>query len=129
MKLTSMEKIVACKTIQFFNNQVKKSAVRDEGEILETLQHPNIVRFYDVQWDAFQAKLYMENCEGGNLDQFVGKHHGYVKFLGPGRLLIGSKGRELAKRERCMESHTPACSCDSILPRGDLTEAYRRFLY
>ena len=116
MKLILIEKIVACKTIQFFNNQVKKSAVRDECEILETLQHPNIVRFYDVQWDAFQARLYMENCEGGNLDQFVGKHHGYFKLLGTGRLLIGLKGRELAKRERCVESHIPARSCDSILP-------------
>lgn len=31
----------------------------------------------------------MENCEGGNLDQFVGKHHGYVKLLGPGKLPNG----------------------------------------
>jgi serine/threonine protein kinase len=107
MKLILIEKIVACKTIQFFENQVKKFAVRDECEILETLQHPNIVRFYDVQWDAFQARLYMENCEGGNLDQFVGKHLGYIKIAWYGQIADRFKGKRIGQaRKMCGESHS-----------------------
>ncbi len=68
--------VVACKTIRFFQDDQGRKAVEAEVAILSRLQHPNIVRYLDVEWSQLQAKLYMEYCDGGSLDHFVGSNWG-----------------------------------------------------
>ena len=61
----------AVKTI--FKEKVKKDLhlLRRELEILKTLDHPNIVKFYEVYQDEKFFHLVMEYCSGGELLQRI----------------------------------------------------------
>ena len=53
--------------------------IQTEYKVLESLsKHPNIVRYIDMQWDEgqSQAKLYMEYCIGGSLQDLIEKLKG-----------------------------------------------------
>lgn len=64
---TNPTKKFAVKTI--FKEKVKKDLhlLRRELEILKTLDHPNIVKFYEVYQDEKFFHLVMEYCSGGEL--------------------------------------------------------------
>lgn len=61
----------AVKTI--FKEKIKKDMhlLRRELEILKTLDHPNIVKFYEVYQDEKFFHLVMEYCSGGELLQRI----------------------------------------------------------
>lgn len=61
-------------------NQDNKALVEKEIRLLQTLQHPNIVTFYDAQFQPplssasacqLEALLLMEECQGGSLFDLV----------------------------------------------------------
>lgn len=68
---TNPSKKYAVKTI--FKEKVKKDLhlLRRELEILKTLDHPNIVKFYEVYQDEKFFHLVMEYCSGGELLQRI----------------------------------------------------------
>lgn len=106
---------MACKTIRFFNNAIRRKAVEDECLILARLQHPNIVRFYEVEWQGLQARLYMEYCEGGNLDKFV-RNNEYAAAFYCHKVANKPKCTRMAQQEGCLEDHISASSSCRILP-------------
>ncbi len=42
-----------------------------ELEILKTMDHPNIIKFYEIYHDEMYVHFVMEYCEGGDLYQRV----------------------------------------------------------
>jgi serine/threonine protein kinase len=57
-----------------------------ECAILEQLDHPNVVKQIEVEWRLHKAKIYMEYCEGGSLqdlinEQKVNKTHVAEKYV------------------------------------------------
>ena len=63
----------AVKTI--FKEKIKKDVeiLHRELEILKTLDHPNIVKFYEVYQDEKFFHLVMEHCSGGDLFERIEK--------------------------------------------------------
>jgi serine/threonine protein kinase len=45
--------------------------LNNEIDIIQKLDHPNIVRFVDVQYTANHCYLITEYCEGGNLERYA----------------------------------------------------------
>lgn len=41
--------------------------IQEEFEILRKMDHPNIVRFYEMYEDDMFIYFVMEHCKGGNL--------------------------------------------------------------
>ena len=55
------------------DDQKRKQAIT-ECRILESLKHPNIVRFREVYRDKkMKMNIVMDFCNGGNLDEFIRK--------------------------------------------------------
>ena len=52
-----------------------KEKVETEVSLLKRFDHPNIVRYYDMDWEKWKANIYMEWCEGSNLDFYVSQHY------------------------------------------------------
>lgn len=54
---------VACKTTIFLDGtEPGKAAIKKEVAVLSALRHQNIVEYYDLEWEAREAKLYLEYC-------------------------------------------------------------------
>lgn len=51
--------------------------LRRELEILKTLDHPNIVKFYEIFYDEKYIHFIMEHCSGGDLYTFI-LRNGYI---------------------------------------------------
>lgn len=62
---------VACKTIIFDGTELGKAAINKEVAVLSVLRHQNIVEYYDLEWEAREARLYLEYCNAQNLDDYV----------------------------------------------------------
>jgi calcium-dependent protein kinase len=43
----------------------------DELVVMQNLDHPNIVKFFEVFEDKFQFHLVMEYCQGGDLSDLL----------------------------------------------------------
>lgn len=69
----------ACKTIWFSNDGLTKTLIEREFSILSRLNHPNILRYVDCQWEPNKAKLYTEYCSQGSLEDVIKKHETYVR--------------------------------------------------
>ena len=63
--------VFACKTIRFASGEKHKEPARREYSVLSVLDHPNIVKYIDIRWTPTSARIYMEFCEGGSLDDFI----------------------------------------------------------
>ena len=73
----SDKKILIWKELNFGNIPKKeKELITNEINILKELNHPNIVKQYEVIKDDINSKIYivMEFCEGGDLDQLILKN-------------------------------------------------------
>lgn len=57
--------------IRFDGTEKGKEAIEQEVSVLSRLRHPNIVEYYDIEWLKYEARLYMEYCDGKNLDDYV----------------------------------------------------------
>jgi len=58
---------VAVKTLDKMKLKDGGKMLRRESEILMSLDHPNIVKLYDVYEDSRYFHLVMEFCSGGEL--------------------------------------------------------------
>ncbi|CAD8127298.1 unnamed protein product [Paramecium sonneborni] len=61
------EKVYAIKTINKVRVADKTQMIQEEFEILRKMDHPNIVRFYEMYEDDMFIYFVMEHCKGGNL--------------------------------------------------------------
>ena len=62
------------KTIQKVKIKKEEHLLKREIEILRTVDHPNIIKFYGTYEDAKYYHIVMELCEGGELfDRIVEK--------------------------------------------------------
>lgn len=67
---TSDHHVVAIKKV---HRVVNKQYFRNEVELMKTLSHPNIVRFYDVLQNNNHVYMIMEYCNGGDLSRYIQK--------------------------------------------------------
>ena len=58
---------VAIKTISKKKVQDQLHTIRDEIKILSTLDHPNIIKYYETYESPNYIYLVMEYCQGGEL--------------------------------------------------------------
>jgi len=75
------KQVMACKTIGFHNYGTTEQAredIKTEISVLSRLDHPNIIRYFDVQWGPNEARIYMEHCEDQSLGTYVAKRSLYV---------------------------------------------------
>jgi calcium-dependent protein kinase len=64
------KQIRACKTIPL--KKIKnKSRFEDEVKILQTLDHPNVLKLYEYFVDAKNVYLVTELCKGGELFDMI----------------------------------------------------------
>ncbi|CAD8108273.1 unnamed protein product [Paramecium primaurelia] len=61
------EQMYAIKTINKVRVVDKTQMIQEEFEILRKMDHPNIVRFYEMYEDDMFIYFVMEHCKGGNL--------------------------------------------------------------
>ncbi|PWW72300.1 Pkinase-domain-containing protein [Tuber magnatum] len=67
----------AVKSIQkraFAQSSDRQLGVRKEVEILEKLNHPNIVSYIDCHEDRSHIYIFMELIKGGDLNEYLGRH-------------------------------------------------------
>ncbi|KAG0639983.1 hypothetical protein HOY80DRAFT_1000563 [Tuber brumale] len=67
----------AVKSIQkraFAQSSDRQLGVRKEVEILEKLNHPNIVSYIDCHEDRSHIYIFMELIKGGDLSEYLGRH-------------------------------------------------------
>ena len=70
------------KAINYANMTAQeKSAVVTEVNVLRVLSHPNIVKYIDYRWQPYKAKLYMEYCSKGNLQDFIRQSQKYANNI------------------------------------------------
>ncbi len=48
--------------------------LKRELNILKEMDHPNVIKFYEVYQDEFCIHLVMEYCCGGDLDKYLDAH-------------------------------------------------------
>ena len=80
----SDHKILIWKELKFSDiSEKEKSFITNEISILEELDHPNIVKQYEVIKPPSNNKIYivMEYCEGGDLDKLILKNKSEKKFI------------------------------------------------
>jgi serine/threonine protein kinase len=58
---------VAIKSINKNSEQFDRQLLLEELTVLQNIDHPNIIKFYEVFEDKFQYNLVMEYCSGGDL--------------------------------------------------------------
>ena len=73
-KLTG--KLVAIKSIdkQYLNDESSRRKLIQEYSILKKLQHPNILRLYEIFDSTKRTLIVVELCSGGDLLNYVRKH-------------------------------------------------------
>lgn len=65
-----MKKWMACKIIKKINlNQRLQQNLKNEIGILSRIQHPNVIGLFDIQKTVNNFYLFMQYCNGGDLDK------------------------------------------------------------
>ena len=67
----NIKKIFAVKSISKEKIAGKDYLLLRELTILKKLDHPNIVKFYEIYQDQLNFHLVMEHCDGGELLEFI----------------------------------------------------------
>ncbi|CAD8064694.1 unnamed protein product [Paramecium primaurelia] len=87
-KDTKTQEIVAVKIINIKGNEKQNEQMRklceNESQIMQRLQHPNLVKFHSFQRTQNNIYFIMEFCEGGTLDSYIAKkcpHKNQLKYL------------------------------------------------
>ncbi|CAD8165375.1 unnamed protein product [Paramecium octaurelia] len=85
---TKTQEVVAVKIINIKANDKNFDQMRklceNECQIMQRLQHPNLVKFYSFQRTLNNIYFMMEYCEGGSLDQYIARkcpHKNQLKYL------------------------------------------------
>ncbi|CDI77191.1 CAM kinase, CDPK family, putative [Eimeria acervulina] len=66
-KSSGLERVI--KTINRDRSQVPSEQIEAEIEVLKSLDHPNIIKIFEVYEDHHNVYIVMETCEGGELLQ------------------------------------------------------------
>lgn len=72
--------ILAVKEIRIQDSNTMKKifpSIKEEMEVLEMLNHPNIVQYYGVEVHREKVNIFMEYCEGGSLASLL--EHGRIE--------------------------------------------------
>lgn len=72
--------ILAVKEIKIQDSKAMKKvfpSIKEEMEVLEMLNHPNIVQYYGVEVHREKVNIFMEYCEGGSLASLL--EHGRIE--------------------------------------------------
>ena len=69
-----LNKEVAIKIINKYNNEQQYDLFREEIKILKTINHPNIVKLYDYYETNKNIYIIMEYIKGGTLKQYLEKY-------------------------------------------------------
>lgn len=72
--------ILAVKEIRIQDSKTMKKifpSIKEEMEVLEMLNHPNIVQYYGVEVHREKVNIFMEYCEGGSLASLL--EHGRIE--------------------------------------------------
>ena len=69
-----LNKEVAIKIINKYNNEQQYDLFREEIKILKTINHPNIVKLYDYYETNKNNYIIMEYIKGGTLKQYLEKY-------------------------------------------------------
>ncbi|CAB4254772.1 similar to Saccharomyces cerevisiae YCR073C SSK22 MAP kinase kinase kinase of the HOG1 mitogen-activated signaling pathway [Maudiozyma barnettii] len=72
--------ILAVKEIKIQDGKAMKKvfpSIKEEMEVLEMLNHPNIVQYYGVEVHREKVNIFMEYCEGGSLASLL--EHGRIE--------------------------------------------------
>ena len=79
-KNKNIEQYVAVKAIhpKYANNPAIRSRFKQEAIMLNTLNHPNIVKFYNFVENEYGVFLIMEYVEGCTLEEFITKKNGLI---------------------------------------------------
>ena len=64
-------KVFARKSIRYAASEKSKIAVEREALLLSSLNHPNVVKLHGIEWQSHKARLYMECCEEGSLQDMI----------------------------------------------------------
>ncbi|KAL9130722.1 MAG: hypothetical protein Q9217_001159 [Psora testacea] len=64
-------KILACKSVRYQDSEISKTTAARECAILKQLKHANVIELIEIEWRPHKAKIYMEYCEGGSLQDFI----------------------------------------------------------
>ena len=71
----SDSKVLVWKVLNYsFMSEQEKAQIMTETSILEELNHPCIVKYYDTVTDSSQIYIVMEYCQGGDLSQLIKKY-------------------------------------------------------
>lgn len=75
---TKTNTLVAIKKINSVNIQkLSMERIIQEVEFLKNLEHPNIIKCFDIIKDQHYVYIITEYCNGGNLQQFIDDYSGY----------------------------------------------------
>ena len=68
------EEIVAIKIINKLSNKINPFKIKEEINILKSLNHPNILKFYDYIETNAKVYIIMEELKGGTLGKWINQH-------------------------------------------------------
>lgn len=77
----------ACKAIAIRGGQSQADLIRNETQMLRSIDHPNIMKLFEVYFDGTNVYMISELCEGGSLLDRLNVHYPPNQKNGPHRLM------------------------------------------
>jgi calcium-dependent protein kinase len=81
------KQVRACKAITLRGGQSQADLIRTETQMLRALDHPNILKLFEVYYDGTNVYMISELCEGGSLLDRLMQHYPPSQKNGPHRLM------------------------------------------
>jgi calcium-dependent protein kinase len=81
------KQVRACKAITLRGGQTQADLIRNETQILRSLDHPNILKLFEVYFDGSNVYMISELCEGGSLVDRLNFHYPPNQKNNPHRLM------------------------------------------
>jgi calcium-dependent protein kinase len=81
------KQVRACKAITIRGGQSQADLIRNETQLLRSLDHPNILKLFEVYYDGTNIYMISELCEGGSLLDRLNQHYPPSQKNSPHRLM------------------------------------------